>query len=345
VVGADFLNAEPTVFWQEHAPGVRLMNEYGPTETVVGCSAYLLPPGRHREGPVPVGHPIQNLTFHVLDGQMEPVPVGLPGELYIGGAGVARGYLGRPALSAEKFVPDPFGESGARMYRTGDRARWRADGDLMILGRRDNQVKIRGYRVELGEVEAVLRRREGVAACLAVMREDVPGDRRLVAYVVGDANAADPSALRGHMLASVPEYMVPSAFVRLDALPQTPTGKLNPRMLPQPVYVTTADAIAPRSDLERQVAEVWTSVLSLPEVGVHDNFFDLGGTSLLLYRVYSRLREIRPDLRLVELFRYTTVESLAAHMAAETPQGAGFLSRSRSRGAERRAALRPVRGS
>jgi amino acid adenylation domain-containing protein len=345
VVGADFLNAEPTVFWQEHAPGVRLMNEYGPTETVVGCSAYELPNGVHRAGPVPVGGAIQNLTFHVLDGGMEPVPVGLPGELYIGGVGVARGYLGRPALSAEKFVPDPFGEAGARMYRTGDRARWRADGNLMILGRTDNQVKIRGYRVELGEVEAALRRREGVAACLAVMREDVPGDRRLVAYVVGDANAADPSALRGHMLASVPEYMVPSAFVRLDALPQTPTGKLNPRMLPPPVYVTTADAIAPRSDLERQVAEVWTSVLALPELGVHDNFFDLGGTSLLLYRVYSRLREIRPDLRLVDLFRYTTVESLAAHMAAETPRGAEFLSQSRSRGAERRAARRPVRGS
>src|SRR5262249_35830247 len=163
---------------------VRLMNEYGPTETVVGCSAYVLPRGKHRAGPVPVGHAIQNLAFFVLDARLEPVPVGLPGELYIGGAGVARGYLGRPGLTAEKCVPDPFAGPGTRMYRTGDRARWLADGNLVILGRTDNQVKIRGYRVELGEVEAVLRRRPGVRECIAVVREDRPGDRRLVAYVV-----------------------------------------------------------------------------------------------------------------------------------------------------------------
>ncbi|HSU14836.1 non-ribosomal peptide synthetase, partial [Longimicrobium sp.] len=157
VIGADFLSAETTVWWQENAPDVRLMNEYGPTETVVGCSAYALPNGQHRSGPVPVGGPIQNLRFYVLDAHLHPVPVGLPGELYIGGAGVARGYLGRPALSAEKFVPDPFAGAGARMYRTGDRARWLEGGDLMILGRTDSQVKIRGYRVEPGEIEAALR--------------------------------------------------------------------------------------------------------------------------------------------------------------------------------------------
>ena len=163
VIGADFLSAEPTVFWQDNAPNVRLMNEYGPTETVVGCSAYELPNGLHRNGAVPVGGPIQNLAFYVLDGRMQPVPVGMPGELYIGGVGVARGYLGRPGLSAEKFVPNPFGRSGERMYRTGDRARWLEDGNLLILGRTDNQVKVRGYRVELGEIEAVLRRHPDVA--------------------------------------------------------------------------------------------------------------------------------------------------------------------------------------
>ncbi|HEV7586613.1 MAG TPA: amino acid adenylation domain-containing protein, partial [Longimicrobium sp.] len=218
VIGADFLSAETTLFWQENAPGVRLLNEYGPTETVVGCSAYALPAGMHRSGAVPVGGPIQNLAFHVLDAHLQPVPVGLPGELYIGGAGVARGYLGRPGLSAEKFVPDPFAGPGARMYRTGDRARWQPDGNLLILGRTDNQVKLRGFRVELGEVEAALRRHPAVSGCLAVVREDVPGDKRLVAYVVTDADAA---ALREHLRAALPEYMVPSAFVRLDALPQT----------------------------------------------------------------------------------------------------------------------------
>jgi amino acid adenylation domain-containing protein len=214
VIGADQLAAEPTLFWQDNAPGVRLMNEYGPTETVVGCSAYPLPAGVHRSGPVPVGRAIRNLAFYVLDAHGQPVPVGLPGELYIGGAGVARGYLGRPALSAEKFVPDPFAGSGARMYRTGDRARWLADGELMILGRTDNQVKLRGYRVELGEVEAALRRHPAVSGCLAAVREDVPGDKRLVAYVVADGEAADPAALREHLRRSLPEYMVPSGWGR-----------------------------------------------------------------------------------------------------------------------------------
>ncbi|HEX6373983.1 MAG TPA: amino acid adenylation domain-containing protein [Longimicrobium sp.] len=340
VIGADFLSAEPTVFWQEHAPNVRLMNEYGPTETVVGCSAYVLPNGRHRAGPVPVGHPIQNLRFYVLDAHMQPVPVGLPGELYIAGVGVARGYLGRPGLTAEKFLPDAFAEPGDRMYRTGDRARWLSDGNLMILGRTDNQVKIRGYRVELGEIEAVLRRRDEVRQCLVVVREDVPGDRRLVAYVVADD--ADPAELREHLRASLPEYMVPSAFVMLDALPSTPTGKLDPKTLPAPEYAGRAAAVAPRNELEQGVAEVWRDVLNLPEVGVHDNFFDLGGTSLLLYRVYSRLREMRADLRVVDLFRFTTVEALAGHLGAEA-SGGDALAESRSRAEERRASRRRVR--
>jgi amino acid adenylation domain-containing protein len=343
VVGADFLMAEPTVFWQEHAPGVRLMNEYGPTETVVGCSAYVLPPGLHRAGPVPVGGPIQNLRFYVLDAYQRPVPVGLPGELYIGGVGVARGYLGRPELTAGKFVPDPFAEPGARMYRTGDRARWLQGGNLLILGRTDNQVKIRGFRVEPGEVEAVLRGHREVRECLVVAREDVPGDRRLVAYVVG---GAEPEALRGHLRDRLPEYMVPSAFVALASLPQTPTGKLDPRTLPAPEYAGAAAPVAPRNELERTVAEVWSSILAVPEVGIHDNFFDLGGTSLLLYRVYSRVRELRADLRVVDLFRFTTVEALAGHLGAEDGETAGdaeFLLRSRARGG-RRASRRRVQG-
>jgi amino acid adenylation domain-containing protein/non-ribosomal peptide synthase protein (TIGR01720 family) len=310
VIGADFLAAEPTVFWQENAPGVRLMNEYGPTETVVGCSAYVLPTGKHRAGPVPVGHPIQNLTFYVLDPSLQPVPVGLPGELYIGGAGVARGYLGRPSLSAEKFVPDPFTGTGARMYRTGDRARWQADGNLLILGRTDHQVKIRGYRVELGEVEAVLRRHPGVSSSLVVVREDVPGEKRLVAYVVG---SADAPALREHLRKSLPEYMVPSAFVPLEALPKTRTGKIDPKTLPAPEYAAAEGGyVEPRNAVERALAAIWAEVLRQERVGVEDRFFELGGDSILSIQVVSRARRAGLEMSPRQMFEYQTIAELAA---------------------------------
>jgi len=316
VIGADFLNAEPTLFWQDHAPGVRLMNEYGPTETVVGCSAYVLAPGRHRAGPVPVGHPIQNLRFYVLDARLEPVPVGLPGELYIGGAGVARGYLGRPALSAEKFVPDPFAGDGSRMYRTGDRARWQGDGNLLILGRTDNQVKIRGFRVELGEVEAVLRRHEPVSECLAVVREDRPGDRRLVAYVVGPADAG---ALREHARRSLPEYMVPDAIVLLDALPQTPTGKLDRRALPAPTYGGPApDADGPADEVEARLLEIWEELLGVEGLAPTRGFFELGGNSLLALRLVAQVnKRLGSRLQVATLFAGATVR----HMAAAIREG------------------------
>ncbi|MBB4635036.1 non-ribosomal peptide synthetase/type I polyketide synthase [Longimicrobium terrae] len=310
VVGADFLSAGPTVIWQDHAPGVRVMNEYGPTETVVGCSAYTLPPGRHRSGPVPVGRAIDNLTFHVLDAHGEQVPAGLPGELYIGGAGVARGYLGRPALSAEKFVPDPFAGPGDRMYRTGDRARWLPEGDLLILGRTDHQLKIRGYRVEPGEIEAALRRCDGVRECLVVAREDRPGDRRLVAYVVGDAEAA---ALGDQLRRTLPEYMVPGAFVRLDALPQTRTGKLDPRTLPAPVWsAARAEDEAPRNEVEAELAAMWAELLGIEDVGVTRSFFELGGDSFLALRLFTRAnRQLGCDLPVSTLFAGATVRHMA----------------------------------
>jgi len=312
VIGADFLSAEPTLFWQENAPGVRLMNEYGPTETVVGCSAYALPPGRHRAGAVPVGGPIQNLAFHLLDDGLQPVPVGLPGELYIGGAGVARGYLGRPGLTAETFVPDPFAGGGARMYRTGDRARWQADGNLMILGRRDHQVKLRGYRVELGEIEAALRRHPSVDACLVVVREDAPGEKRLVAYVVARAGAADAGELREHLRRTLPEYMVPGAFVRLDALPQTPTGKIDPRTLPPPEPGTDeARFVAPRTPTEELLAGIWCEVLRLERVGVEESFFELGGDSILSLQVAARARRAGLEISPRQVFEYQTIAELA----------------------------------
>ena len=314
VIGADFLSAEPTVPWQEHAPGVRLMNEYGPTETVVGCSAYTLPAGLHRAGPVPVGGPIQNLTFHLLDGRGEPVPVGLPGELYIGGAGVARGYLGRPALTAEKFVPDPFAGPGARMYRTGDRARRLADGGLTILGRMDDQVKVRGYRVELGEIEAVLLRHPEVTACRVVLREDRPGDRRLVAYAAASAGAA---ALRAYLARALPDYMVPSAVVVMDALPQTATGKLDPKSLPAPEYASAAAGAEGedgelRNEVERQLAAVWEELLDVRGIGPLRSWFDLGGNSLLALRLFTRVRrETGCDLPVSTLFTGATIRHMA----------------------------------
>ncbi|HET7229038.1 MAG TPA: amino acid adenylation domain-containing protein [Longimicrobium sp.] len=319
VIGADFLSAEPTVFWQRNAPGVRLMNEYGPTETVVGCSAYVLPTGKHQAGPVPVGHPIQNLRFYVLDAHLQPVPVGLPGELYIGGAGVARGYLGRAALTAEKFVPEPFAGPGARMYRTGDRARWLADGNLVILGRTDNQVKVRGYRVELGEIEAVLRRRPGVRECVVILREDRPGDRRLVAYVVADGNAADARVLREHLLATLPEYMVPAAFVLLPALPQTPTGKLDRKTLPAPDYgAHAAPAAAPADEVETELARIWEEVLGFDGIGPEDDFFALGGNSLMALRLFAQVnRALGCELPVATLFTGATVRHMAGAVRAQ----------------------------
>jgi amino acid adenylation domain-containing protein len=294
VIGADNLMAEPTLFWREHAPGVRLLNEYGPTETVVGCSLYEIPGDRPVEGRIPIGKPIQNLTHYVLDAQMQPVPVGVAGELYIGGVGVGRGYLGRAGLTAEKFVPDPFAaQPGARFYRTGDRARWLADGNLEFLGRIDFQVKVRGYRIELGEIEERLKDHPGVRHAAVLVREDTPGDTRLVAYWVGDG-PADVEQLRAHLGERLPGYMVPAAYVRLDELPLGRTGKLDRKALPAP----EGDAFArhgyepPVGEAEEALAEIWSEVLGIERVGRWDHFFELGGHSLLAVRVISRVRQV-----------------------------------------------------
>ncbi|MFL5542424.1 MAG: non-ribosomal peptide synthetase, partial [Longimicrobiaceae bacterium] len=230
LLGGEALPADLAARIGAALPG-RLVNLYGPTETTVWSATHAPEAG---EGTVPIGRPIANTRVYVVDGDFRPQPVGVPGELYIGGAGVTRGYLDRPALTAERFVPDPFAaEPGARLYRTGDRCRWRANGTLEFLGRMDQQVKLRGYRIEPGEIEALLRRHPGVAECVVAAREDVPGDRRLVAYVVGEADA---EALREHVRARLPEYMVPAALVALERLPLTPSGKVDHRALPAPEY-------------------------------------------------------------------------------------------------------------
>jgi amino acid adenylation domain-containing protein len=341
LAGGDVLPVETVMKVQARFPGCQVINGYGPTENTTFTCCYPVPAG-WSGGPIPIGAPISSTTVYVLDGALRPVPVGVRGELFTGGDGVARGYLGHPALTAERFVPDPFGGvPGARMYRTGDRVRWNAGGVVEYLGRLDTQVKIRGFRIEPGEVEATLRRHPGVAECAVITREDVPGDRRLVAYVTG-GTAAD--ALRAHLRETLPEYMLPAAFVAMDALPLNPNGKLDRRALPAPEYGGGPALLPPRNALEEKVAEVWSSVLGVPAIGVHDNFFDLGGTSLLLYRVYSRLKELKADLRVVDLFRYTTVEAVAEHLDAGAAPENDLLAASRARAEERRALRGARRG-
>ncbi len=321
-------------------PGCELHNLYGPTEAAIDVSSWHCDPTALADvTSVPIGGPIANLRLYVLDDAGDPVPAGVAGELYIGGVGLARGYHRRPALTAEKFVPDPFsGEPGARLYRTGDLARWRPDGTLDFLGRIDHQVKLRGLRIELGEIEAALRERDGVADAAVIVREDNPGDKRLVAYVVGSASTAD---LKAALKDTLPEYMVPAAFVDLDVLPLTPNGKLDRKALPAPVVTRDAGAelVEPRTGTERLLAAIWSEVLAVPALGIDDDFFDLGGHSMLATQVVARIRKESAGTRAVgvmDLFTHRTIRDLASFMdgdaVEDTPRGLLYdLTRRRGR--------------
>ncbi|MEW5926736.1 MAG: amino acid adenylation domain-containing protein [Gemmatimonadota bacterium] len=312
----------PASLVEEWGRGRTFLNVYGPTETTVRVTALEC---RLPYEPRSIGRPIANARTYVLGDGMRPVPVGVPGELYVGGVQVARGYWRRPGLTAERFVPDPFaGGAGARLYRTGDRARWRADGALEYLGRLDGQLKVRGFRIELGEIEAVLRRAVGVADCAVVAHEDGRGEKRLVAYVVGEAGTDE---LRAHLRGSLPEYMVPGAFVRLDRLPLTPNGKLDRRALPAPDFAfAAAGCVAPRTPTEEVLAGIWAEVLGLERVGVEDGFFELGGHSLLATRVVSRVREaFGVELPLRTVFELPTVAGLAGRVEEIRRAGAPAL--------------------
>lgn len=294
IVGGDACTADLVKRW---APGRRLINAYGPTEATV-VSTWSRPLAADGQGSPPIGQPIWNTTAYVLDHAMRPVPVGVPGELYVAGGGLARGYLHRPGLTAQRFVADPFGEPGSRMYRTGDVVSWNTGGELEFVGRADHQVKIRGFRIEPGEIEALLRGHPDVGEAVVVAREtapDGPGGpvfKRLVAYVVPEPGATPvPAELRSWVAATLPDYMVPSAFVVLERLPLSPNGKLDRRALAEPsAGELPAGSVAPRTDTERAVAEIWAEVLGLEQVGVEDDFFDLGGDSILSFRTLSRIR-------------------------------------------------------
>ncbi|MGJ6968062.1 amino acid adenylation domain-containing protein [Streptosporangium sp. G11] len=302
-------------------PGAELHNLYGPTEAAIDvsswqCTAEALA-GRTS---VPIGAPIQNIALHVLDPHRRPVPVGVPGELHIGGVGVALGYHRRPELTAERFFP--LGRD--RVYRTGDAARWLPDGTIEFLGRLDDQVKLHGLRIELGEIEAALRERAGVRDAAVIVREDVPGDRRLVAYLVAD-EPPETARVRVALGGTLPDYMIPSMFVTLDALPLTPNGKLDRKALPVPESPGAAEYVEPENDAERAIAAVWEQVLSVERVGAGDDFFDLGGNSLLAIQVVAKLRKALPEgspqVGLVDLFSFRTVRELAGFVGG--PGGGG----------------------
>ncbi len=300
----------------------RLHNLYGPTEAAVDVTYWECRRNGHLKT-VPIGRPVANTKIYILDSHMQPTPVGVPGELHIGGVQVARGYVNRPDLTAEKFVPDPFSDDpGARLYKTGDLARYLPDGNIEYLGRLDHQVKIRGLRIELAEIESVLIQHPTVREAALVAREDTPGDQRLVAYVVlKPASPLNSSELRDHLKRSLPDYMIPAAFVELDALPLTSSGKVDRRGLPAPKEQPRSEGayLAPRNGLEKAIAEIWRELLHVEQVGIHDNFFDLGGHSLLIVQAHRRLRGITDkDLSVADLFRFSTISALAEHLSRDS---------------------------
>jgi amino acid adenylation domain-containing protein len=296
-----------------------IVNHYGPTETTIGSCTYLVGEGRDecRPASVPIGRPIANTRCYVLDEALRPTPIGVPGRLFIAGAGVARGYVDEPDLTSERFLDDPFSSDGqARMYSTGDLARWLPDGALEFLGREDEQVKIRGYRVEPGEVEAALRSHPAVREAVAVVQATGTGEARLVAYCTVEG-AVGQDELRAHLADWLPEFMLPGAIAVLDDLPRTPSGKIDRLALPDPEMAAgeSVEYVAPRAPLEQAVAEIWAQVLGVPQVGVEDDFFALGGHSLLATQVVAQVRsDFAVDLPLHSLFTCPTVASLAAEI-------------------------------
>lgn len=313
VIGGEALSAESLRWWRRHAPDSRLINEYGPTETVVGCCVYEVQPDDPDSGRVAIGKPIANTRLYLLDAAGQPVPPGETGELYIGGAGVARGYLNRPELTRERFLADPFaGDPTARLYRSGDLARERDDGMLEYLGRVDHQVKIGGYRIELGEIDHCLAAHPGVQSCVTVAREDAPGERYLAAYFVPHPEHP-PSAgnLRDFLHQRLPDYMLPAHFVRLAALPLNRNGKIDRPGLPAPAPAASpreASLVAAGTATERQLVTIWSKILKLETIGIDDDVFSLGARSLQAARAAAQIRaSFSVNLQLRHLFEQPTI--------------------------------------
>ena len=320
MVGGDVVDAGAAARVLQRSPPQHLLNGYGPTETTTFATTFEIHSAAEADRAIPIGRPIANTQIYILDAHGEPVPIGVAGEIHIGGAGVGRGYLNRPELTAERFVADPFSSvPQSRMYRTGDLGRWRSDGNIEFLGRNDFQVKIRGFRIELGEIEAQLLRCEGVREAVAVAREDEPGEKRLVAYVTAQAGAElSVAQLRSELSSVLPEYMIPSAFVRLEALPLTPNGKLDRKGLPLPdaaAYVARGYE-APEGETEQRLARIWAELLQLERVGREDNFFELGGHSLAALRLMARVgRVFGVQIGVAALFAAPTLRQFARRVS------------------------------
>ncbi|HEX8102429.1 MAG TPA: non-ribosomal peptide synthetase, partial [Solirubrobacteraceae bacterium] len=332
--GGETLTQELRARFADVLPWATLRNTYGPTEAAITGTA--LVDETVADAPsVSIGRPVANATAYVLDDALEPCTTGMPGELYLGGPGLARGYLGRPDLTAERFVADPFGEPGTRMYRTGDRIRRLPDGQLEFLGRVDEQIKLRGFRIEPGEIEAALRTDPGIHDAIVIARDDLPGGRALVAYLLGHPTSDPPHRLQDLL----PRYMLPSAYVELPAFPLTPNGKVNRRALPQPPQRATPTPRRALTPTETRLGNLWSSVLQRPAIDPDENFFDAGGNSLSLLEVSRRLRlELTIDVPLVTLFQFPTLRSLATHLDH------GPSVRQSSRGEARRQAMRHASG-
>jgi amino acid adenylation domain-containing protein len=321
IIGGEALSEKVTSFWQQYAPHTRLINEYGPTETVVGCCIYEVGQQSFPGGNIPIGRPIANTELYILDNHLQPVPVGVVGELYIGGAGVARGYLNRPELTSERFISNPF--TNSKLYKTGDLARYLSDGNIEYLGRIDHQVKVRGFRIELGEIEALIAQHPNVASTTVIAREDQPGHKSLVAYVV----PRQKKVVNGHQLHQflqerLPDYMIPSAFVQLETLPLTPNGKVDRKALPAPNISdinVSGDFIPPCDDIEVQLAQIWENLLNVRPIGVKDNFFHLGGHSLLVVRLMAQIQEhFGINLPLATILQNPTIAQIAATLRQHT---------------------------
>ncbi len=307
---------------QKHLPETQLINGYGPTENTTFTCCYRIPrPLGDQVTSVPIGRPIANTQVYILDAHGEPVPIGVLGELHVGGAGLAREYINRPDLTAEKFIPDPFSaDSPKRLYKTGDRVRWLPDGTIEFVERLDNQVKIRGFRIELGEIEAALSHHESVRDAVVIVREDIPGSKRLVAYITPKSEQSpNINLIKSYLQDQLADYMIPAAIVVLDKIPLTPNGKADRRALPAPVSIGVGDNfIAPNTPKERILAEIWCGVLGLDQVGIEDNFFDIGGTSLLGLQMVTRVqKQLGSEFRAVKLYQYPTIRTLAQYLDHE----------------------------